>query len=95
MRAEVQQTAQQAQSQAVEAHIEVKELMGTSAKGYYFFATDRAPKPGEYKYMTQGILPVGELVVTFTVLTNDGQMPVVEAALEMLRRAVHRGGSVA
>ena len=95
VRAEVQQTAQQALSQAVESRIEVKELNGTSAKGYYFAATDRAPKPGEYKYMTQGILPVGELVVTFTVLTNDGQMSVIEAALEALRRAVHRSGSTA
>jgi hypothetical protein len=95
VRAEVQRAAQQAQSQAVESNIEVKELRGTSAQGYYFAATDRAPKPGEYKYITQGILPVGELVVTFTVLTNDGQTAVVEAALQALRQAIHRNASTA
>jgi hypothetical protein len=95
IREEVQHTAREAQSQAVESPIQVRELSGTSGKGYYFEATDRAPKPGEYKYMTQGILPVGELVVTFTVLTNDGQRSVIDAALEALRRAVHRSGGVA
>jgi len=89
LRAQLEHAVKQAQSQAVESQIEVKKLTGASAQGFYFAATDRAPNPGEYKYMTQGILPVGDLVVTFTVLTNDGQKAIVEAALQALRRAVH------
>jgi hypothetical protein len=47
-------------------------MRGESGMGYYFSATDRAPKPGEFKYLTQGILHIGELVASFTILSNDG-----------------------
>ena len=49
----------------------------------------KAPKPGEYKYMTQGMLVVRELAVSFTILTNDGQQQVVQDALTMLKSATH------
>jgi hypothetical protein len=51
--------------------------------------TDHAPKPGEYKHMTQGILPVGILMLPFTVYTNDGQQDIVTEALTMLKSAIH------
>ena len=66
------------------------ELQGTAGKGFYFCATDRAPKPGEYKYLTQGTIRVGELLVTFTILTNDGQAGVVSGAMMMLKTARHK-----
>ncbi len=68
----VERAAEHAKSQAVEKTIAVKELKGPSAIGYYFSATDRSPKPGEYKYKTQGMLRVGDLAPTITILTNDG-----------------------
>lgn len=86
----VRRAADEAQQQAVEKTIEVKELKGTSATGYYFSATDRAPKPGEYKYLTQGMLSTGDLRVTFTILTNDGQEQIAQSALAMLASAAHR-----
>jgi hypothetical protein len=55
--------------------------------GFYFAATDRAPKPDEYKFLTQGVVRVGELSVTFTILTNDGQDAVVKQALDALKGA--------
>jgi hypothetical protein len=55
--------------------------------GFYFSATDRAPKPDEYKFLTQGVVRVGELSVTFTILTNDGQDAVVKQALDALKSA--------
>ena len=67
----------------------IKELKGPSAIGYYFSVTERSPKPGEYKYMTQGMLRVGELVPTFTILTNDGAESVVADSLAMLQGAIH------
>ena len=76
-------------SQAVEETLKIVELKGSSGRGYYFSATDKAPKPGEYKFMTQGILLVGELTVTFTILTNDNQKDTVNDALTMLRTATH------
>ncbi len=64
-------------------------LKGSNSFGYYFTLTDRAPKAGEFKYMTQGALRVGNLMVVFTVLTNDGQSKTVDDALSMMQSAKH------
>ena len=85
----VSHAAEAAKSQAVEKNIIIKELKGTSSTGYYFTATDKAPNPGEYKYMTQGMLRSGDLLPTFTILYNDGAENVVVVALTMLKNAVH------
>jgi hypothetical protein len=85
----IERSAKEAQAQAVEKVIPVKELHGTSVNGYYFFATDRAPKPGEWKYLTQGIFLVdNDLSPTFTILTNDGAEHVIEQALSMIKNLV-------
>jgi hypothetical protein len=90
IRKEVKSAAARVSSQAVEKQIEVHELKGSNGTGYYFSATDKAPNPGEYKYMTQGILPVGRLVVTFTILTNDGRDSAVTQSLKALQSAANR-----
>jgi len=87
IRAAVRIAAEAAKGQAVEREIAVRDLSGPEAFGAYFSVTDRAPKPGEYKYMTQGMLGLADLRVTFTVLTNDGQERVVPQALDMLKGA--------
>jgi hypothetical protein len=89
LRRKVEGAAEHARSQSIEKVIKVKELKGSSGLGYYFSATDRAPKPGEYTYMTQGARQVGSLLLTFTILTNDGQTQTVVDALTMLRSAAH------
>jgi hypothetical protein len=85
----VSQSAEGAKTQSVEKTISVVEVKGSSGMGFFFSATDRAPKAGEYKFLTQGIILVGELMVTFTVLTNDNQTDIVADALAMLKSAVH------
>ncbi|MGC1389115.1 MAG: hypothetical protein WA807_13980 [Steroidobacteraceae bacterium] len=90
IRSDVAAAARSAQSQSVEGVLPLQEITGVDGRGFYFTATDRAPKPNEAKYLTQGIIRVGEISLAFTVLTNDGQETVVRAALEMLRTAVHR-----
>ncbi len=90
IRQEVEHTVDGVSSQAVEKHIDVHELKGSNGTGYYFSATDKAPAPGEYKYMTQGILPVGQLAVAFTILTNDGQELAVTQSLKALQNAANR-----
>jgi hypothetical protein len=89
IREHVQRVVDKARPQAVEPVITIRELRGTSGAGYYFSATDKAPKPGEYQFMTQGIFRVGTLIVAFTVLTNDGQQAIVDDALTMIKGAVH------
>lgn len=90
MKSSVERAADGASQQAVEKTIPIRELKGSSGKGYYFSATDKAPKPDEFKYLTQGMLGVGDLAVTFTILTNDGQDAVVKEALSMLSSAAHK-----
>ncbi len=89
VRQTVQRAADQAKSQAVEKTIAVKELQGASGPGYYFSATDRAPAPGEYKYLTHGMIRVGDLAATFTILTQDGQGNTVADALATMASATH------
>jgi hypothetical protein len=86
----VSASAQSLAPRAVEKQLAIKELVGPACKGYYFFATDRAPAPGEWKYLTQGIARVGGVDVEFDILTNDGQETVAKAALEMIRHARHQ-----
>jgi hypothetical protein len=51
------------------------------------FATDRAPKPGEWKYVTQGMVNIDGAPFAFTILTNDGQEAVAKAAMDLIRNA--------
>jgi hypothetical protein len=87
LRATVQRGVDGAKTQAVEKELRVVEFQGRTGPGFYFSATDRAPKPDEYKFLTQGVLRVGELSVTFTILTNDGQEAIVKQALDALKGA--------
>jgi len=87
MRTAVQAAADKVKPQAVEALLMAEEFKGAQGAGYFFSATDAAPKPGEYKYLSEGMLLVGEVVVSFGILTNDGQEAVKEQAFSMLRSA--------
>jgi len=83
----VQRAVEKAQPNAAEKSLKIIELQGSSGRGYYFSATDKAPEPGSFKFLTQGILPVGELAVAFTILTNDAKKDVESEALTMLKSA--------
>jgi hypothetical protein len=87
LRAIVTSAARSALSQSVEMTIPVHDLTGPEAHGFYFFATDRAPKPGEWKYLTQGMINIDGAPFAFTILTNDGQEAIAKAALDLIRSA--------
>jgi hypothetical protein len=89
IRRQVEGAADEVKSQSVEQSIALVEFAGASGPGYYFTATDRAPKAGEYKYLLQGMLKVSELVLTFMILTNGGQEQVTLQALSMIKSAAH------
>jgi hypothetical protein len=88
----VRGAAEKLGSQAVERDIPLRTLTGPQSSGAYVSVTDRAPKPGEYRYMTHGMIGLAELRATFSVFTNDGQERVVPQALEMLRTARREAG---
>jgi hypothetical protein len=92
IRSMVAAAAKSAEAQSVESSLALQSLVGASGRGYYFRATDRAPKPGEWKYLTQGMIRTGTIALAFTILTNDGQAPIEKAALEMIRLAVQESG---
>ena len=83
----VASVARNALSQSVEMAIPVQNLTGPHVHGFYIFATDRAPKPGEWKYLTQGMINIDGAPFEFTILTNDGQEAAAKTALELIRNA--------
>ncbi len=83
----VEKTAQALQAQAVEEKLVLEPLNMPGRAGYSFSLTDRAPKPGEYKYMTQGAVAMGRTVISFTVLTNQDTERYKAAVLAMLAAA--------
>jgi hypothetical protein len=92
IRSIVASAAKSAEVQSVEGSLPLQNLPGSSGRGYYFRATDRAPKPGEWKYLTQGMIRTGGIALTFTILTNDGQSATEKSALELIRLAVQQSG---
>jgi hypothetical protein len=90
IRAFLEQQGRKALASAVETRLILEELRAQSGVGYYYSLTDRAPKPGEFTYLTQGALGVGDLLISFTLLHREKEPPERQAVLEMLRSAVHR-----
>ena len=58
-------------AQSVEKELPVESFKSGDTHGYQVCATDRAPKPGEYKYICQGIAAAAGKLVVFTVLYNE------------------------
>ena len=83
----VQGSADHFASAAAEEKLPLQRIVGHSGGGYYFTATDRAPKPGEYLYMTQGAIAVDGIVLAFTILANPGAGDAIDQALQMIQSA--------
>ncbi len=83
----VEKDGQKLLPNAVETKIELQEIQGVDHTGYYFTVTDKAPDPGEYRYMTHGTIGVGDLLVIATVLHRVKGSESVNDALAILREA--------
>jgi hypothetical protein len=90
IRSVVTSAAKGAESGSAESSVAVRNIVGPNTRGYYFYATDKAPAAGEWKYVRQGTIKTGDIVLTFTILTNDGQQANAKTALNMIRHASHR-----
>lgn len=93
LRAKVSEAAKQTESRSTEGTLVIREISNTGGRGFYYAATDRAPKPGEYRYLTQGMIPVNDIALAFTVLSNDKDGATARAALDLLKSARHRPGA--
>lgn len=88
LRAQAAALLDAARPQARELDIELQRLHGRAGAGYYFNATDIAPAPGSFEFLTRGVLQIGPLTVEFTVLSNEQRARIVGQALDLLERAV-------
>lgn len=66
----VEASAQRAAPQSVEGTLQVVLLPDGRGPGFHFSATDEAPKPGEFRSMSQGLSTLDGLTVSFTALSN-------------------------
>jgi hypothetical protein len=85
LRRQVKRMARAAKALASEHALSIMPLKGATGVGYYFTATDRRPAAGGYKFLTQGVMPVGGKAIVFTMRSSDGADATVSAALLLLQ----------
>jgi len=54
---------------AVDENISLKKF--SASKGYYFSATDKNPRPGDFTQLVEGVILNQGYLINFTLLTND------------------------
>lgn len=86
----VSSAAKGAEAASTQSAVAVRNISGPSARGYYFYSTDKAAAAGEWKYLRQGTVSMGDIVLTFTILTNDARQVDAKTALDMIRHASHK-----
>lgn len=89
IRSIMQTGAKAARAEAVEKEIAVKDVRGMQAIGSYFSATDKDPAPGDFLNLTQGLVRVNDILVSFRVFSNGPRAAVLEPALKMVRLMRH------
>ena len=65
----------------------IDDLKGEDVAGYYFTLADSNPKPGEFRYVTQGTFVTGELMTAFTFLHRLPDPEDLQLFLRMLAGA--------
>ncbi len=83
----VEKDGQKLLPNAVEPKIVLQEMKGVNNTGCYFSVTDKAPNPGEYRYMTRGAIGVGDLLLRFTILHRVKDSQAIRDALSALQEA--------
>jgi hypothetical protein len=83
----VEKDGQKLLPNTAEGKIVLQEIKGVGHSGYYFSITDKAPNPGEYRYMTRGAIGAGNLLLNFTILHRVKDSQAVRDALSILREA--------
>lgn len=73
-----------------EDQLNLIELSGKSGNGYYFQLTDSSAPEHEFKYLTQGALAVGEILLVFSYFSNDNEDNNQTIIIEMMEQAIQR-----
>jgi hypothetical protein len=90
---QVEAARDQAIASAIQEAIPIRNLRGEQLVGKYFSATDRAPTADGFRYLTQGVAALSDLLLMFTILSNDENGTTVESVLEVLKGAWHSAAS--
>jgi hypothetical protein len=85
VRSFVEGAAEETRAQSVEKTLSLVPMKGAETKGFRFQATDRSPKPGEYRFIHQGAVAAGPFFVTFTILYNEQGEAEARAALSSIQ----------
>jgi hypothetical protein len=72
---------------SIEQNATLQEFAGVCGKGYFFFLTDKAPKPGEYPYAVRTGLGVGDLLLSATVLCRSKNSEGITSTIRALQEA--------
>ncbi len=91
LRSRVLENGMRLLGQAVETDLEILDITGKNAKGYYYILTDKAPKPGEWKYIMEGMYQVNEVVLIITIVSHEKTSEDMADALAMIQHAVFTG----
>lgn len=83
----VEKDGQKLLPKTAEGKIVLQGIKGVSHNGHYYSVTDKAPDPGEFRYMTRGAIGVGNLLLNFTILHRVKDSQAVQDALSALREA--------
>ena len=68
---------------SVEDKVQVHRF-GAQKQGVYARLSDRAPKPGEYRYYTRGVRLMGTNVLVFALVSNDSDFSALSNALAVV-----------
>jgi hypothetical protein len=72
---------------AKEKSLKLEEIKGADATGYFYTLTDKDPAPGSFEYVTGGVVGVGDLALSVTILHHKLDAPERQAALDMFKGA--------
>lgn len=77
---------------AVQGSILLETLEGPQARGRYYLLTEKHPPPNEYPNVIAGVLLVGPVVASFTVLLHEPSGSEAQQALGVLKSATFQSG---
>lgn len=83
----VEQVGIEVLAQSDQDTLELSEFSGREGTGYLFDLSDKDAGAGEYRYLTQGALGVGEVLVVFSLFTMELDPELRDTVLTMLRGA--------
>ena len=89
IRSNVRRSADTLLQKAEDKSVIMEDLKGEQVTGNYYTLADSDPKPGEYRYVTQGSFITEELLTAFTIQHRQPKPDELARSLRMLAGATH------